>query len=62
MFGVFGDRKWRNNGDKKWRRNLETESLFIIVWRIHIWSVSRVETYEVLDVPGVWNLDSVCVT
>ena len=38
---------------------MEIETLFIIKWRVHIWVVSRRETYEVLDVPRVGNIDSV---
>ena len=45
---VRGDRKLK---EKKWRQIMETKTLFIIKWRVHIWSVSRVETYKVLDVP-----------
>ena len=38
-------------GDQKLKGKMETKTLFIIKWRVHIWSVSRVETYKVLDVP-----------
>ena len=50
---VLGDRMWRlkRNGEKEWRQIMEIKTLFITKWRVHIWSVSRIETYKVLDVP-----------
>ena len=41
---------------------METKTLFIIKWRVHIWSVSRIETYKVLDVPQIRDIDSIQVT
>ena len=46
------DRKWRLNCNREiMETNYGDQTLFIIKWRVHIWGVSRIETYEVLDVP-----------
>ena len=59
----LGNHKWRlNHNGEKWRQFMETKTLFIIKWIVHIWGVSRIETYEVLDVPRVGNIHSVYVT
>ena len=38
---------------------MATKTSFIMEWRVHIWSVSRIETYKVLDVPRIGDIDSV---
>ena len=43
--------------EKKWRQIMETKTLFIIKWIVHMWGVLRIEMYEVLDVPRVGNID-----
>ena len=49
---MLGDRMRRSKvKGEKWRQIMETKTLFIIKWRVHIWNISRVETYKVLDVP-----------
>ena len=56
----LGDRKWRlNRNGEKWRQIMETKILFIIKWIVHIWGISRIETYEVPNVPRVGNIDSI---
>ena len=48
----LGDRKRTlNHNGEKVRQVMETKTLFIIKWRVHIWGILRIETYEVLDVP-----------
>ena len=49
---MLDDRKWRlNRNGEIMETNYGDQNLFIMEWRIHIWSVSRIETYKVLDVP-----------
>ena len=47
-----GNHKWRLNWSGEiTETNYGTKTSFIMEWRVHIWSVSRIETYKVLDVP-----------
>ena len=46
------DHKWRlNRNGEIMEINYGDQTLFIMEWRIHIWSILRIETYKVLDVP-----------
>jgi len=52
----------KTKGEKEYNQITDIKTLFITNWRVHIRNVSRVETYKVLDVPQIGNINSIQVT